>query len=287
MKINIISGLSGSGKSIALNAFEDEGYYCIDNLPVQLLLTTVKELAQSASSVFAKVALGIDVRSGQKELKNLDQILSQVETVSQDVSLIYLQASEDVLIKRYGETRRKHPLTHSGLPLTDAISKEKELLEPVAVLADLSIDTSRLNLHELSLLLKNRTGITTQSTQLSLLIQSFGFKHGLPLDSDFVFDLRCLPNPHWIKDLRPHTGREAPVIEYLEQHAEVEKMFQSIRGFFDDWLKGFQACNRSYVTVSLGCTGGRHRSVFMAEKLFHHLKPVLGDSVQLKHREIQ
>lgn len=286
MKIFIISGLSGSGKSIALNAFEDEGHYCIDNLPIQLLLPTVKELARNPSQLFEKVALGIDARSGQEELKNLDAILSEIEAVSLDLSLIYLQASEDVLIKRYGETRRKHPLTRSGLSLMDAIREEKKLLQPVVARADLAIDSSRLNVHELTLLIKTRTQVDVQAGNVSILIQSFGFKHGVPLDSDFVFDLRCLPNPHWLTDLRPHTGKERPIIQYLEQHDEVDQMFTSIRDFLDIWIPQIKSSNRSYITVSVGCTGGRHRSVYMAERLFSHLRSSEGETVSIKHREI-
>lgn len=286
MKIFIISGLSGSGKSIALNAFEDEGHYCIDNLPIQLLVPTVRELAKNNSELFDKVALGIDARSGQEELKNLDQILSEIEAISLDLSIIYLQASEDVLVKRYGETRRKHPLTHQGHSLVDAIREEKKLLQPVVARADLAIDSSRLNVHELTLLIKTRTRVDIQAGHVSILVQSFGFKHGVPLDSDFVFDLRCLPNPHWVKDLRPHTGKEQPIINYLEKHAEVEHMFCSIREFINTWIPQIKASNRSYITISVGCTGGRHRSVYMAERLYSHLQNTEGELVSLKHREI-
>lgn len=286
MKIFIVSGLSGSGKSIALNAFEDEGHYCIDNLPIQLLLPTVKELAQNPSGLFDKVALGIDARSGHEQLKNIDRILKEIEAISLDLSLIYLQASEDVLVKRYGETRRKHPLTHQGRSLVDAIREEQKLLQPVASRADLAIDSSRLNVHELTLLIKTRTQVDTRAGNVSIMVQSFGFKHGVPLDSDFVFDLRCLPNPHWIKDLRPLTGKEEPIVNYLEQHEEVEQMFDSIRDFFDVWIPQIKSSNRSYITISVGCTGGRHRSVYMAEKLYAHLRTTEGNAVLLKHREI-
>ncbi|MGV6816267.1 MAG: RNase adapter RapZ [Thiotrichales bacterium] len=286
MKIFIVSGLSGSGKSIALNAFEDEGHYCIDNLPIQLLLPTVKELAQNPSGLFDKVALGIDARSGHEQLKNIDRTLKEIEAISLDLSLIYLQASEDVLVKRYGETRRKHPLTHQGRSLVDAIREEQKLLQPVASRADLAIDSSRLNVHELTLLIKTRTQVDLRAGNVSIMVQSFGFRHGVPLDSDFVFDLRCLPNPHWIKDLRPLTGKEEPIVHYLEQHEEVEQMFDSIRDFFDVWIPQIKSSNRSYITISVGCTGGRHRSVYMAERLYAHLRTTEGNAVLLKHREI-
>jgi UPF0042 nucleotide-binding protein len=286
MNITIVSGLSGSGKSIALNAYEDEGYYCIDNLPIGLLETAVEELAGKLPAGYDHIALGIDARSGEKELQNLESILRSFRDQGFEVSLIYLQSSEDVLIKRYSETRRKHPLTHTGLPLVEAIRAEKEMMQVVAGFADLAIDTSRLNVHELSLLVKERAPGNIESG-LSLLIQSFGFKHGIPLDSDFIFDLRCLPNPHWERKLRPFTGLDEPIVTYLEEHEEVTEMYQFIRRFLDEWIPRFRACNRSYVTFSVGCTGGRHRSVYMAEKLTRHLKSRLGESVQVKHRELR
>lgn len=286
MKITIVSGLSGSGKSIALNAFEDESYYCIDNLPIRLLRSTINELEENLPPGYDNIALGVDARSGESALETLEKSLTALRNQGFDVSLIYLQASEDVLIKRYSETRRKHPLTHGGLPLVEAIRKEREMMQPIAAIADLSIDTSRLNVHELSLLVKERRPDDSQSG-LSLLIQSFGFKHGIPLDSDFLFDLRCLPNPHWDPNLRPHTGQEEPVIEFLEAHEEVDKMFTSIRQFLDERIPDFLSCNRSYITISVGCTGGRHRSVYMAERLGRHLQKRLGDSVHIKHRELR
>ncbi len=286
MKITIVSGLSGSGKSIALNAFEDEGYYCIDNLPITLLETTVRELSSNLPEGYDHIALGIDARSGERALHDLERILDLFREQGFEVSLIYLQASEDVLIKRYSETRRKHPLTHTGLPLVEAIQSEREMMQAIAAFADLAIDTSRLNVHELSLLVKERAPGDFHGG-LSLLIQSFGFKHGIPLDSDFIFDLRCLPNPHWEPKLRPHTGLEQPIIDFLEQHEEVATMFHSIHQFLDQWIPHFRACNRSYVTLSVGCTGGRHRSVYMAERLAAHLRNQLGDSVHVKHRELR
>ncbi len=287
MKITIVSGLSGSGKSIALNAFEDEGYYCIDNLPITLLETTVNELADNLPAGYDHIALGIDARSGEQALRDLEKKLALFREQGFEVSLIYLQASEDVLIKRYSETRRKHPLTHTGLPLVEAIRAEREMMQAIAAFADLAIDTSRLNVHELSLLVKERAPGGDFQGGLSLLIQSFGFKHGIPLDSDFLFDLRCLPNPHWEPKLRPHTGLEQPIIEFLEQHEEVGMMYESIRDFLDRWIPNFRACNRSYVTLSVGCTGGRHRSVYMAERLAAHLRKRLGDAVHVKHRELR
>ncbi|MGF1546566.1 MAG: RNase adapter RapZ [Thiotrichales bacterium] len=286
MKIYIVSGLSGSGKTITLNAMEDHGYYCIDNLPVGLLTLVVERLAAQAMLTGKPVALGIDARSGYTELKDFAQVIGQLEAIGHDVKVVYLQADEDELIRRYGETRRKHPLSLSGNPLVDAIRLERELLREVASDADLTIDTTHLNIHELTLLLRDRLFGDNGTVQLSLLLQSFGFKHGVPLDSDFVFDLRCLPNPHWEPKLRPHTGLEQPVQQFLEQHTSVGDMFDSLHRFLEDWIPQFAECNRSYMTVSIGCTGGRHRSVYMVDRLGQTLRDKYGSWIKTKHREL-
>ncbi len=286
MRVFIVSGLSGSGKTIALNALEDAGLYCVDNLPPGLLATVVDNLAARPAAGFEDLALGIDARAGYEELQQLETVLAEITARGHEVRLIFLQAEEAVLIKRYSETRRKHPLTHGGLPLVEAIRREREMLSEVAVLADLSIDTSHLTLHELNRLIQQRIDPDGEALALSVLIQSFGFKHGVPLDSDFVFDLRCLPNPYWEPSLRPHTGRDAPVIAFLERYPEVNEMYQTLRDLLERWIPQFQACNRSYVTVSIGCTGGRHRSVFMVERLAAHLRERFGNMIAVKHREL-
>lgn len=287
MKIFIVSGLSGSGKTIALNAFEDEGYYCIDNLPVGMLLAAVENLTNQPSASYKEVALGIDARSGYEDLQALEQVINRIRANGHEVTVVFLQAGEEVLIKRYSETRRKHPLTHAGLPLLEAIREEKKILQEVAALADLAIDTSRLNVHELTMLVHDRTHPERLAGKLSLLIQSFGFKHGVPLDSDFVFDLRCLPNPFWEPKLRPYTGMDQPIQEYLQQHQEVEEMFDYLNRFMNQWVPRFVASNRSYVTLSVGCTGGRHRSVYIAERLGESLTEKFGRAVRVQHRELQ
>ena len=287
MKIFIVSGLSGSGKTIALNALEDEGYYCIDNLPVGLLLAAVQNLTDKPSASYQEVALGIDSRSGDDDLRALEQVIQDIKSIGHEVTVIYLQASEDVLIKRFSETRRKHPLTHEGLPLLEAIHRERGMLQEVAALSDLAIDTSRLNVHELTMLVHDRTHPERLAGKLSLLIQSFGFKHGVPLDSDFVFDLRCLPNPYWESKLRQYTGQEEPVQNFLKQHEEVEEMFEYLNKFMLQWVPHFVASNRSYVTLSVGCTGGWHRSVYIADRLGESLSKAFGDAVKVQHRELQ
>jgi len=287
MKIFIVSGLSGSGKTIALNALEDEGYYCIDNLPVSLLLAAVQNLTDKPSASYNEVALGIDSRSGSDDLNALEQVIQGIKSINHEVTVIYLQASEEILIKRFSETRRKHPLTHEGLPLLEAIHREREMLQEVSALADLTIDTSHLNVHELTMLVHERTHPERLAGKLSLLVQSFGFKHGVPLDSDFVFDLRCLPNPYWEPPLRQHTGLEEPVQNFLKRHAEVEEMFENLNEFMLTWVPRFVASNRSYVTLSVGCTGGWHRSVYIADRLGKSLSEKFGDAVKVQHRELQ
>ncbi len=285
MNIFIVSGLSGSGKSIALNVLEDEGYYCIDNLPVGLLLTVLRNLTKELHH--QDVAVGIDARSGSDELNDFENIIIELRAAGHHLTVLFLQARETVLIKRYGETRRKHPLTHEGLPLIEAIQKEKQLLSKVAGLADLQIDTSQYSVHDLSLVVRERVHPNDSGERkLSVLIQSFGFKHGIPLDSDYVFDLRCLPNPHWDAKLRPFSGLDQPVAKFLAEREEVNEMYQDISRFLTTWMPRLAASNRSYVTISLGCTGGRHRSVYLADKLGAKLKDQLGDAVKTRHRDL-
>lgn len=286
MNLCIVSGLSGSGKTIALNALEDEGYYCIDNLPVGLLLSVIENLAEKHQAAFRDVAVGIDARSGFEDLEGLGDVISRISGMGHSATLIFLQAGEAEIIKRYSETRRKHPLTHEGYSLIDAVREERRVLAVMAGNADLTIDTSHLNIHELSLRIRDRVNAGKGRDSLSLLVQSFGFKHGAPMDSDFLFDLRCLPNPHWDTRLRPFTGQDKPVSEFLEQHKDVEEMFLSLSTFLDTWVPRFMASNRSYVTVSIGCTGGRHRSVYMVERLGRHLARQFGSAVIVKHREL-
>lgn len=285
MKLLIISGLSGSGKSVALHTLEDIGFYCIDNLPMGLLATFARHLVEESSGRSPdRVAIGIDARNHPDQLQRFGAILGELREQGIECQIIFLQADEATLLKRFSETRRKHPLSGKGVSLADAIAQERELLNPIAQNANLFIDTSRTNVHQLRDLIQERVG-SGEHQELSLLFESFGFKHGVPGDADFVFDARCLPNPHWDPKLRPLTGRDQAVAEFLDQHELVRAMLEQIRDFLHFWLPHFKADNRSYLTVAIGCTGGQHRSVYLTERLAawfqeHH------QNVALRHREL-
>jgi UPF0042 nucleotide-binding protein len=284
MKLVVISGVSGSGKSNALNVLEDLDYYCIDNLPVGLL-PAFAEQAQASKDSIPHAAIGIDARNLPNELPRFSYILEQLRNKGVVVEVMFLDADNNILLKRFSETRRKHPLTENEIPLIEAIKKERELLEPIASRADLYIDTSRTNIYQLRDLVKERiTGSTAQN--LSLLFESFGFKHGAPTDADFVFDARCLPNPHWEPELRHFTGLDQPVIDYLQQHDLVDEMFEDIKKFVQTWMPRFEAENRSYLTVAIGCTGGQHRSVYLAHKLAETLKKDHSNT-HIRHRDME
>jgi len=280
MKLIIVSGQSGSGKSIALRVLEDLGYYCVDNLPVKLL----PQLLQTLNAKTEKVAVSIDVRNLPSEKKELNDIVAELKSSSELTSL-FLDTNKSVLIKRYSETRRLHPLTRDELSLSQAIEMEEQRLRPLALLADLKIDTSELNIHELSQQIKERI-LGKKSNQLVLVFQSFGFKHGLPMDADYVFDVRFLPNPHWIPELKPYTGLDEPVINYLTQQPEVMSFSLQIENLLSTWLPQLEKNNRSYVTVAIGCTGGQHRSVFIAEQLAKNFK-LQGRVVQTRHQTLE
>jgi UPF0042 nucleotide-binding protein len=280
MKLIIVSGQSGSGKSIALRVLEDLGYYCVDNLPVTLL----PQLLQTLNSKTEKVAVSIDVRNLPTDKQELNDIITALKA-SSDLTSLFLDANKSVLIKRYSETRRLHPLTKDELSLSQAIEIEEKRLRPIALHADLKIDTSELNIHELSEQIKERI-LGKKNNQLVLVFQSFGFKHGLPMDADYVFDVRFLPNPHWIPELKPYTGLDEPVINYLSQQPEVMSFALQIENLLTTWLPLLEKNNRSYVTVAIGCTGGQHRSVFIAEQLAKCFK--LQDRVvQTRHQTLE
>ncbi|WP_455197547.1 RNase adapter RapZ [Kaarinaea lacus] len=284
MKLVVISGVSGSGKSNALHVMEDLDYYCIDNLPVGLLPAFAEQAAASNETI-THAAIGIDARNLPNELHRFSYILGQLKNKGVVVEIIFLDAEDNILLKRFSETRRKHPLTEDEIPLIEAIQKERELLGPIASRADLYIDTSRTNIYQLRDLIKERvTGSTSQD--LSLLFESFGFKYGAPTDADFVFDARCLPNPHWESELRPYTGLDQPVIDYLKQHAIVDEMFEDIKNFILTWMPRFEAENRSYLTVAIGCTGGQHRSVYLAHQLAQTLKQT-HPNTHIRHRDME
>ena len=282
MQLFLISGLSGSGKSVALKVLEDSGYYCVDNLPAELLPALMENLHNSGNT---RVAVSIDVRSGA----SVKQLPSHIENLKQrgiDVHLLFLDAQTDTLVKRFSETRRRHPLSdgndkHGGMTLPECVLRERELLTEISNIGH-HIDTSELSANALRDRVKDFMGV--DRARLTLLFQSFGFKNGIPLDADFLFDVRCLPNPHYDPALRPHTGRDPAVIEFLASIPSVQKMYDDIRIFIENWLPGFIADNRSYLTVALGCTGGQHRSVYLVEKLAQHFKSQ--QQVLLRHRDI-
>lgn len=285
MKLVIVSGLSGSGKTVALHTLEDEDYYCVDNLPLGLLPDFVDQLLNRSLQPYDNVAIGIDARSESHDLRAFNEIIEPLRHKDISIEIIYLQAELTTLIKRFSDTRRKHPLTTKGLPLSEAIEVERNLLSTISSEADLFIDTTYTNIHQLRNLIKEQV-IKRNGVRLSILFQSFGFKHGTPADSDFVFDVRCLPNPHWESHLRPQTGLDEEVIEFLQSQEEVQEMLDYIRNFLQCWLPRFEKQNRCYLTISIGCTGGQHRSVYIAQQLCDDFSELL-ENVAVRHREMQ
>lgn len=279
MQLVLISGLSGSGKSIALNVLEDASYFCVDNLPAALLSGLAGHLLREGHG---RVAVAIDMRGGSG-ITTLPPQLKQLAANRIDVRCVFLDARDDVLIQRFSETRRRHPLAAGDKTLAEAIAEERAALATLQGLGH-RIDTSHLRPNALRSMVKDFIALQDEAHGLTLLFQSFGFKHGLPLDADLVFDVRCLPNPHYDPQLRPLTGRDAAVIEFLEAQPEVRKMLADIQRFIDDWLPAYVRDNRSYLTVALGCTGGQHRSVWFAEKLAAHFRDKA--RVLVRHRSL-
>ena len=271
MRLIIVSGLSGSGKSVALHMLEDLDFYCVDNIPAALLKPLISHNLRGPESTYARTAVGLDARNRPTEIATIPAMVLELRRSGIACEVLYLHASEDVLLKRYGETRRKHPLSSSGVGLREAILAERKLLEPITLAADLVIDTSQMGVHALRELVRERIERRREG-RLSLMFESFGFKHGIPGDADFVFDVRSLPNPYWEQSLRDLTGRDPTVIEYLDSHANVRKMVQDLAVFLDERLPEFALVNRNYLTIAIGCTGGQHRSVFIVERLAEHFR---------------
>jgi len=284
-RLTIVTGLSGSGKSVALHTLEDEGYYCIDNLPSSMVNDLLNKVLAEKNKLFQKLAIGIDMRG---EHSTPDEFLTVLKSLHArtdvQTDVLFLDTSRKTLSTRFSETRRRHPLSSSNTPLMTAIDKEIELLASVKNEADLVIDTSLLNLHQLRAIISSDV-LGKSSQGVSLIFQSFGFKHGQPASTDFMFDVRCLPNPYWEPSLREFTGREEPVIDFLGEQDAVQNMFADIRAFVERWLPEFENENRAYLTVSVGCTGGRHRSVYLCELLAAHFSSKR-ENVSLRHREI-
>ena len=284
MRLIIISGLSGSGKSVALNLLEDLDFYCIDNVPAVLLDTLISESVTTKDPIYENLAVGVDARNRTRDLESLPNLIMDLRDRGIQCEVIFLHADDNILLKRYAETRRKHPLSDAGLSLHEAIARERELLGPIIDCAELVIDTTRTSVYELRDVIRDRVG-ARRKRSLSILIESFGYKHGIPSDTDFAFDLRCLPNPYWETNLRHLTGKDSAVIEYLEQQESVQKMYQDIVEFLKKWIPEYIDFNRSYLTVALGCTGGQHRSVYMAEKIATAISEQF-DHVLTRHNEL-
>ena len=281
MKLYVITGRSGSGKSTVLHALEDGGFQCIDNFPVPLIVQLVKDSISRESQ--ANIAVSVDARSSTSDLTQLPAILQELTSEDFRPRLVFLDATSAVLVKRFDETRRRHPLERVGVDLRQAIESESKLLAHLAEVADLQIDTTELTMHDLVNVTKERL-IESNDQQLSLLFRSFAYRNGVPVDADYVFDLRCLPNPHWVPELREMSGREHRVQEFFEEHDAVERLYEQIVDFLTRWLPRFEQQNTAYLTVALGCTGGRHRSVYMAERLAEAFKSTY-PHVLIRHRD--
>ncbi len=286
MRILIITGLSGSGKSVALNTLEDDDFYCVDNLPVSLLPTLINQCLEEEKQYHEKIAIGIDSRSGNASIDKLIDIVQTLKNDNVPVEVLFFSAEINTLIKRFSETRRKHPLTAQDVPLIKAIHLEKEMLNKIADYADLNIDTTKTNVRQLRALV-NKVVANKSSGDLTIVLQSFGFKHGIPNDSDFMFDVRCLPNPYWQPNLRHLSGKDTAVMNYLGSYSEVDRMIQSIIDFMQTWIPLFEQENRSYLTVSIGCTGGHHRSVYCINQIAHQLGKSIHQPITVRHREFE
>lgn len=280
MVLMIVSGRSGSGKSVALRALEDMSFYCVDNLPVVLL----PQLAQTLAERNTSVAVSIDMRNMPKTPEVYQRVMAQLPA-SFSPQLLFLDASRNTLIRRYSDTRRLHPLSNKNLSLESAIDKESELLEPLRSNADLIVDTSEMSVHELVEILRTRL-LGKRERELTMLFESFGFKYGIPIDADYVFDVRFLPNPYWDPKLRSISGLDKPVAAFLDRHTEVYNFVYQTRNYLEQWLPMLEINNRSYLTVAIGCTGGKHRSVYVAEQLADYFRS-RGKNVQSRHRTLE
>ncbi|MGV6808188.1 MAG: RNase adapter RapZ [bacterium] len=282
MRLIVVSGRSGSGKTTALHLLEDVGFTCIDNLPARLLPALFEELRGQPAA--QNIAVGIDARNILGELEQIPKVLTELRESGVSSEVLFLDASEASLFKRFSETRRKHPLSSESVSLKEAITQERILLEPIASIADRTIDTSNQTLHQLRDLIQKQV-VPESSGSMAILFESFGFKQGVPVDADFVFDVRCLPNPYWKPELRKYTGEDQPVIEFLESQTEVAAMLADIIGFLTRWIPKLEATKRSYLTVAVGCTGGQHRSVYLVNRLKEQFSKQF-NNIQTYHRNL-
>ncbi|MBV1906770.1 MAG: RNase adapter RapZ [Pseudomonadales bacterium] len=284
MKLTIISGRSGSGKSTALNVLEDAGINCVDNIPVGLLPALVHNALRENQSKSRRMAVSIDARNSPHDLKLFPEILISIDRMQLDSEVIYLDALSPTLVKRFSETRRRHPLTTKDMDLREAIDAEGQLLENISDIADLTVDTTSMKPQELADLIRSRV-IERVDSSMSLLFRSFGFKYGVPVDADQVFDIRCLPNPYWEHKLRQKTGQDKEVIAFLSKQSLVNEMYNDMQKYLRDWLPRFEENNRNYMTIAIGCTGGQHRSVYLANRLAQHFSKT-SQNVLIRHREL-
>jgi len=284
MRLIIVSGLSGSGKSVALNMLEDLDFYCVDNIPAGLLHEFIEYTVRTSESTYQRTAVGLDARNRPEDLADVPRLVEELRSGRIGCEVVFLRAEDEVLLTRFSETRRRHPLSRAGLGLKEALEQEQRLLAPVANAADLTIDTSRLSVHELRELVRERLVERTGSGP-SLLFQSFAYRHGVPDDADFVFDARSLPNPYWDPKLRDLTGRDPAVVQFLESQEEVRRFQADLVAFLERWLPALVKSNRSYLTIAIGCTGGQHRSVHLAERLAAHFNGQMGTAL-IRHRDL-
>jgi UPF0042 nucleotide-binding protein len=284
LRLIIVSGLSGSGKSVALHVLEDLGYYCIDNLPAGLLVAAVDEFRRDGSESSSRLAVGVDARNHQDNLNVLPDLLRDLQAQGVSTDVIFLQASDEILLKRYGESRRRHPLAAVGTELRAAIETERAILAEIELSADLVIDTSTISIYQLADIIRSRVD-RRRTESLSVLVESFGFKFGIPADADFVFDLRSLPNPYWTLKLRGLTGLDEEVQDFLDQQEKYKAMYDDIGAFLERWVPYYRDASRGYMTVAIGCTGGQHRSVYMVEKIAARLRQ-LHDDVLTRHNAL-
>jgi RNase adapter protein RapZ len=285
VRLIIVSGLSGSGKSVALHQLEDIDFYCVDNIPAALLKPFISHTIRGTDEVYPRTAVGLDARNRPNEIDTIPALVGELRRSGIGCEVLFLHASDEVLLKRYAETRRKHPLVSADVSLREAIASERKLLEPIVAAADLVLDTSAMGVHALRELIRERIDRRSDS-RLALMFESFGYKHGIPGDADFVFDVRSLPNPYWQPELRQLNGRDAPVVAYLEAHESVRVMIAALTEFLTARIGEFALANRSYLTIAIGCTGGQHRSVYIAEALARHFRCVY-PQVLTRHDSLQ
>ena len=283
MRLVIVSGLSGSGKSVALAMLEDLEFYCVDNIPAGLLPGFIAYTVRTSEPAYRRTAVGVDARNRPEDLADVPRLVAELRRSGIACDVLFLRADNDTLLKRFSETRRRHPLSRSGVGLQEALEKEERLLVPVANAADLTVDTSRLSVHELRELIRER--VVERKTGPSLLFQSFAYRHGVPDDADFVFDARALPNPYWEPALRDCTGRDDAVAQFMARHDEASQFLADITNFLERWLPSLVRSNRSYLTIAVGCTGGQHRSVYLAERLAAHFDGRYGRAL-IRHRDL-